>query len=724
MAFDLVARLKVDDQMSGKLRKVKSQLDATKRSTDTYRDSLGRMRGPNDKFVKDTEKAAKSLDKLGGVFGSLKGMFKGGFAFAGGMGLFNAVTNGVQAVGDFVGDSFNKAIEFEAQIASIKALTGASTEEMAKMQALALEQGAKTKYSALEAAQGIEELLKSGLTPAQVQAGALNAALNLATAGSLELADAAEIMSTALNAFKKDGMSAAQAADILAGTANASATSVEELRYSLAAVSAVSAGVGMTFKDTNAALGIFANNGLKGSDAGTSLKTMIANLVPMTDKAYNLFEQFNLLTVDTNAAMQFLAKKGIKSTGTSLDQVSKDVEKYVARVNGLKVGTSKAAKETQKFLMANNLIHSAFYDERGEIKKLTDVAGILRDRFKDLTGEQRQYYMYQLFGSDAIRAGNILFKEGAEGVQRFYDEMGRVTALQVAEEKMNSAAGAIEQFRGALETLQIAALTPLMPTVRRLASGAAEVIARYTPQIQAAVESMVDTATKYVDDKFINNPEFKKLPDFESKVRFVFDSIGDAFNSWWSAGGQDETSAVVGKVVGFFIDVIEASTPQIVSVALKVGSGIAQGIMKGIKDSLNLAAILNPARQQLKEFEQQYSNAQTLKDNLENWSKENPGKPMVEGGTIGPSSEKPSLWDKATNALGFSGGLDRVPYNNYPARLHQDEMILSSQEARDYRNGGGQGGGPTVTVTGNTFVVRSDSDIEAIANALAVRLAM
>ncbi|MGO4374597.1 phage tail tape measure protein, partial [Paenibacillus sp. MCAF20] len=135
--------------------------------------------------------------------------------------------------------SIKKAMSFESQMATIGALTGATADEMAKMQGLALKMGSSTKYSALEAAQGIEELLKAGLTPAAVQAGGLEAALNLATAGSLELANAAEIMSTSLNTFKKDGLTAAQASNILAGTANASATGVEDLRYSLTQVSAV-----------------------------------------------------------------------------------------------------------------------------------------------------------------------------------------------------------------------------------------------------------------------------------------------------------------------------------------------------------------------------------------------------------------------------------------------------------------------------------------------------
>ncbi|MEB4861158.1 phage tail tape measure protein [Priestia megaterium] len=166
------------------------------------------------------------------------------------------------AIGGGLAYASKKSMDFESQLSSIQALTGASADEMARMRDLAQEMGAKTVFSSLEAAQAIEELLKAGLTPAQVEAGGLQEALNLATAGGLDLAKAAEIMSTALNAYKDDGMSAADASNILAGSANASATSVEELQYGLAQVGAVASGVGLSFRDTNAALGVFANNGL------------------------------------------------------------------------------------------------------------------------------------------------------------------------------------------------------------------------------------------------------------------------------------------------------------------------------------------------------------------------------------------------------------------------------------------------------------------------------
>ncbi|MEI2284437.1 hypothetical protein [Paenibacillus polysaccharolyticus] len=250
--------------------------------------------------------------------------------------------------------------------------------------------------------------------------------------------------------------------------------------------------------------------------------------------------------------------------------------------------------------------------------------------------------------------------------------------------------------------------------------------------VKGAVNA-VRNATNYVQKNFINDPVFNRLPSFEQKVAFIFDSIGESFNKWWSAGGKDQTTKVTSDLIGFLIDTIEGSGKQLADIGVKVGKGIAMGIMQGIRDHLNVIDLLNPAKQQMEEFNRQYDSAEKLKEELDSWSKDNPGKPKVEGGSIGPSSSGgggnalTNWWNETFSKSGWSGhsaGLDRVPYNGYPARLHQNEMVLTSQEARDYRESGNGKSSPTIMITGNTFNVRKDSDIEAIAGVLAARLAM
>lgn len=332
-----------------------------------------------------------------------------------GLGLTAAVTAPIVGIGTA---AFKAGADFEESMSKIEAVAGASGDELAKLRDLALEMGKKTKYSAGEAAAGMEELLKAGLTTEQVLGGGLSGALSLAAAGDIELAAAAEIAATALNAFRDDALSVKDAADILAGAANASATDVMGLKMGLSQASAVASGMGMTFQDTATALAVFAQNGLKGSDAGTSLKTMLMNLQPVTDKQYSLFKKLGLLTED---------------------------------------GTSK------------------FYDASGSMKSLKDIAGLLNASLTGMTDAQRALALETMFGSDAIRAGNVLFKEGADGVGAMSAAMAGIDADDVAATKMNNFKGSLEQLKGSLETLGIAMSTYVLPAARELADKATEI---------------------------------------------------------------------------------------------------------------------------------------------------------------------------------------------------------------------------------------------------------
>jgi TP901 family phage tail tape measure protein len=348
--------------------------------------------------IDDFSSTMKDLDnQLRGVFDTIGQVGKA----VAGMGL---------AVGAGLGFAAKKAMDFEAQMSSVKSVM--SPDEVAKfgdtLEQLAIQMGEKTKYSAIEAAQGIEELIKAGVSVTDIVNGGLEGALSLATAGELELAEAAEIASTALNAFRDDGLSVIDAANILAGAANASATSVNEMRYGLSMVSAVASGLGMSFKDTSTALAVFAQNGLKGSDAGTSLKTMLSNLIPKSDEAYETMRELGIIAKDGS---------------------------------------------------------NAFFDAQGNVKSLAEIAGVLQNALKGLNAEQRQQVLYTMFGSDAIRAANILYKEGAKGVEQMWAAMSKVTAADVAAEKLNNVKGQIEQLKGAVETAAISIGNALLPVI-------------------------------------------------------------------------------------------------------------------------------------------------------------------------------------------------------------------------------------------------------------------
>ena len=328
--------------------------------------------------------------------------------------LGTAVTGIGTGIAAGLGMAVKSAADFDQSMANVYSVMAPDevNQFSGSLKDLAITMGADTKYSATEAAQGIEELLKAGVSVTDIMNGGLKGALSLATAGELSLGDAAEIASTALNAFKNDNLSVQQAADILAGAANASATSVSELKFGLSSVSAVASSVGWSFKDTTTALALFAQSGLKGQDAGTSLKTMLMNLQPTTDKARDAMKQLGIITAD---------------------------------------GSNK------------------FVDAQGHFKSLAEISDVLQDSMSGLTDAQRLQYMQTMFGSDAIRAANILFKEGAKGANDMATAMGKVGADDVAAKKMDTLKGALEQLNGAFETAKISIGNALIPVVKVVA---------------------------------------------------------------------------------------------------------------------------------------------------------------------------------------------------------------------------------------------------------------
>ncbi len=389
--------------------------------------------------------------------------------------------------GGFLIDSAQKAMDFSYQISNIQALTNKTQEELAGVKQKALDLGAATQFSSTEAAQGMTELLKAGMTIEQVMNGAADAALNLAAAGELSLPEAAEIMSTAMNSFGLED--AAHAADILAGAANASATDVHEMKYALASVASVASAVGMSFDDTNTALAVFASKGLKGSDAGTSLKTMLMRLQPETKAQYQAFQKLGLLTEE---------------------------------------GTSK------------------FYDAEGRMKSLAEIADLLSTSMSGLNQMEQQSLLSTMFGTDAIRGGAILTKLGGKGVRDMAGAMTEYTAAEVAQKKWDNAKGDLVRLQSAFQNFQVQALAPLEPAIGKVAKSLS---AFFGDSTSGAAEQMGKLSDRIVGfmDSLENDEQFQAM-DWGDKIVYVLDKMIAAVDEWVSGSGGQQFGKVLEKL--------------------------------------------------------------------------------------------------------------------------------------------------------------------------------
>ncbi len=422
---------------------------------------------------------------------------------SGSLGAFGAAAGhaavvGVAALGAAVaavgGYAVKSAADFEQSMSGIKAVSGATVTEMQGLTTLAMKLGADTVFSAGEAAKGIEELIKGGLSIQDVMSGAAEATLNLATAGGVSLTDAAEIAANAMAMFRIQGSGMAHVADMIAGAANASSLSVIDFKYSLASVGAVAALVGQNFDSTAVAIALMGKNGLKGMDAGTSLKTMLMNLQPTTKTGMAAMQQLGLVTLDTAAMMDEARKRGL-SLGGSIEDVG---ERLFASITGWKEGQKITDKQTKAWQTAQKELHlmsNAFINADGSFKDMRGVAGALQKALAGLTDAEKEAALQAIFGSDAIRAAAILAREGAAGYDEMADSMGKVTAASVAAERLNNLKGSMEQLKGSVETAGIALGTAFLPFLRKMTDSATSTVNSWLPWINTEGPKLAQTFT-------------------------------------------------------------------------------------------------------------------------------------------------------------------------------------------------------------------------------------
>jgi len=321
------------------------------------------------------------------------------------------VAGGLLAVG--VGLAVKSFADFDQKMSGVKAVSGATAGEMDKLSKAAIKAGQDTKYSASESATAEAELAKAGISVADILGGALLGSLNLAAAGNLDLATAATISAQAMNIFKLKGSDVGHIADVLAAGANKSAADVTQLGEAMKQGGLVAAQTGLSFEETVGALSAFADSALVGSDAGTSLKSMLQRLTPQS---------------------------------------------------------AQAQKEMDR-------LGFSAYDAQGNFIGLKGLAGELSSSFSGLTVEQRNASLGIIFGSDAVRGANVLYQQGAAGIDTYtkaVDDNGaaaRMSAIQ-----MDNLAGDLEQLKGSIETALIQAGSGGNDALRSLAQTAMKAV--------------------------------------------------------------------------------------------------------------------------------------------------------------------------------------------------------------------------------------------------------
>ncbi|HDR4909668.1 TPA: phage tail tape measure protein [Bacillus cereus] len=210
---------------------------------------------------------------------------------------------------------------------------------------------------------------------------------------------------------------------------------------------------------------------VKGSDAGTSLKTMLMRLNPSTKEAYNKMKDLGLITYNAQAGFDFLVKNGIQPASRNVGDIEVALEKYVMKTEGVTKWNDKCDTAFRELATSSAFLSSKFYDQQGHIQSLENISGTLHESMKDLTDQQRSMALETLFGSDAVRGATILFKEGAKGVNEMWDSMSKVTAADVAATKIDTLQGRITLLDSAFSTMKKTIGDALAPVVSAFVAG-------------------------------------------------------------------------------------------------------------------------------------------------------------------------------------------------------------------------------------------------------------
>lgn len=302
----------------------------------------------------------------------------------------SAVSAALSAAGGF---AIKTGADFEAGMSEVKAISGASAEQIQALTEKAKEMGAKTKFSATESAAAFKYMAMAGWETGDMLDG-IEGVMNLAAASGEDLASVSDIVTDALTAFGLQASDSAHFADVLAKASSSSNTNVGLMGATFKYVAPLAGAMGYSIEDTAVAIGLMANAGIKGEQAGTSLRAMFTRLAdPPRDAA---------------AAMDAL---GVSITNTD-----------------------------------------------GTMKPLADVMGDLREKFSGLSEEQKIEYASSIAGQEAMSGLLAIVNAAPEDYEKLTaaiaDSSG--AAKEQAEIMQDNLKGAVEELGGGLETLGLA----------------------------------------------------------------------------------------------------------------------------------------------------------------------------------------------------------------------------------------------------------------------------
>lgn len=271
-------------------------IDKERKAYQRYSMELTKLKIPHGQLQNEIKKTAKELEKAtakqklynkASDFKKKVGNFGKKALVTGGKVVAGAAIAGTLATGYFAADSAKQYLGFEGQMKRVQAISGATKEDFKLLEKEALNLGATTSFTAKQAAQGMEYFALAGFKTQDI-IGAMPGMLRLAAASGEDLGMVSDIVSDNMTAFGLEAKDAAKVADIFAYTMSKTNTGVGQLGEAFKYISSQSKGLNISMEETSALLGLLADKGIKGSQAGTGLGAMYTKILKEAKEFENL----------------------------------------------------------------------------------------------------------------------------------------------------------------------------------------------------------------------------------------------------------------------------------------------------------------------------------------------------------------------------------------------------------------------------------------------------
>lgn len=497
-------------------------------------------------YLESKENISPVLDTIGGGVKSLAGKTWSftlkalDFATTPVRTLLNLLKNPLLQAGAFFGvslgltDTINTQKDFEAAMSQVQATSGADADEMERLTKKAEEMGATAKFTASDSAEAMNYMAMAGWKTEDMLDG-ITGIMNLAAAANEDLGTTSDIVTDALTAFGLSASDSGHFADVLAQASANANTNVSMLGESFKYVAPVAGAMKYSVEDVSLALGLMANASVKGSQAGTSLKTSIANMAAPTDKMQGAMDKYGISLTKRN----------------------------------------------------------------GEMKSFKEVLDMLRANLGGLSETEQTAAASTIFGKEAMAGMLAIINASTEDyeklTQAIYNADGATEKM--ANTQLDNLSGSITLLQSAVDGVKISFGKRLNPYVRSVAEGltaAMPDIEAALSDFMDFVDRKYDVMQAKMQ-KLTASDEWQNA-DFGGRMKLAWDEIiSEPFKEWWGSTGKSIVSNIAGDVGRGIGSGIGAGLMMLlgidVSDSVNEGESVGKAFAKGFSDGFDFDAI-------------------------------------------------------------------------------------------------------------------------------------